>query len=68
MGIKIKITTIIIYSQKNVLINYLKLMIKNKFCINDKCYIMIESTFLKKLILIKQANQKNMIFVAIGIF
>ena len=29
---------------------------------------MIEVTFLKELILIRQANQKNMIFATIGIF
>ena len=29
---------------------------------------MIEVTFLKELILIRQANQQNMIFATIGIF
>ena len=29
---------------------------------------MIESTFLKKLMLIRQANQKSAIFVTVGIF
>ena len=33
-----------------------------------KCYIMIELTFLKKLMLIRQENKKGTIFVAIGIF
>ena len=33
-----------------------------------KCYISIELTFLKELMLIKQANQKIAIFVTIGIF
>ena len=32
-----------------------------------KCYIMIELTFLKELMLIRQANQKSVIFVAVGI-
>ena len=31
-----------------------------------KCYIMIELTFLKELMLIKQMHQKCVIFVAIG--
>ena len=38
------------------------------FDINYKCYIIIELTFLEELILIKQVHQKNVIFVAIGIF
>ena len=33
-----------------------------------KCYISIDLTFLKELMLIKQANQKNPIFVTIFIF
>ena len=33
-----------------------------------KCYILIELTFLKKLMLIKQTNQKSAIFVTISIF
>ena len=33
-----------------------------------KCYISIDLTFLKELMLIKQANQKNPIFVTICIF
>ena len=33
----------------------------------QKCYIMIKSTFLKELILIRQANQKNVKSVTIGI-
>ena len=33
-----------------------------------KCYISIELTFLKELMLIRQANQKSAIFVTIGIF
>ena len=32
-----------------------------------KCYISIELTFLKELMLTKQLNQKNAIFVTIGI-
>ena len=32
------------------------------------CYIMIELTFLKELMLIRKANQKNAIFVSTGIF
>ena len=33
-----------------------------------KCYIMTELTFLKELMLIRQANEKSAIFVTIGIF
>ena len=33
-----------------------------------KCYVTIELTFLKELMLVKQANQKNATFVTIGIF
>ena len=33
-----------------------------------KSYIPIDLTFLKELILIKEANQKSAIFVTIGIF
>ena len=43
--------------------NYLK-----KICIKYKCYIMIEFMFLKELMLIRQANQKSVIFVTIGVF
>ena len=32
-----------------------------------KCYILIELTFLKVLVLIKQVNQKSVIFLTIGI-
>ena len=32
-----------------------------------KCYISIELTFLKELMLIKQVHQKSVIFVTIGI-
>ena len=32
-----------------------------------KCYIKIELTFLKELMLIKQMHRKNVIFVPIGI-
>ena len=32
-----------------------------------KCYIRIELTFLKELMLIKQAHQKSVIFITIGI-
>ena len=58
-----------IYSWKDVLINYLKIMIIIKFFfINYKCSIMIELTFLKELMLIRQFHQKSKIFVTIGIF
>ena len=33
-----------------------------------KCYIMIELTFLKELMLIKQVPQKSVMFVTIGMF
>ena len=33
-----------------------------------KCYVMIELTFLKELILIKQIHQKSAKFVTIGTF
>ena len=33
-----------------------------------KRYILIELTFLKELMFIKQANQRSVIFVTIGIF
>lgn len=36
--------------------------------IKYKCYIVIELTFLKELLLIKQANQKTVIVVIIGTF
>ena len=36
--------------------------------INYECYIMIELTFLKVFMLIKQVNQKSVMFVTIGIF
>ena len=32
-------------------------------CINYKCYITIELTFLKESMLIRQVNQKSVIFV-----
>ena len=35
---------------------------------NSKCFIMIEFTFLMKLMLVRQANQKGMIFVIISVF
>ena len=38
------------------------------FCVKYKCYIMIELTLLKGLLLIRQVNQKSLIFVTIGIF
>ena len=34
----------------------------------DKCYISIELTFLKEMMLIRQANQTSAIFVTISIF
>ena len=33
-----------------------------------KCYVSLELTFLKELMLIKQVHQKSVIFVTIGIF
>ena len=39
-----------------------------KLLIIFKCYILIELTFLKELLLIKQANQISLINVAISIF
>ena len=36
--------------------------------VHYKCYILIELTFQKELMLIRQVNQKSAIFVAIGIF
>ena len=33
-----------------------------------KCYIIIELTFLKELMIIRQASQKSAIYVTIGIF
>ena len=33
-----------------------------------KCYILIDLMFPKELMLIRQANQKAVIFVAVGIF
>ena len=33
-----------------------------------KCYISIELTFLKNLMLTRQANKKSPIFITIGIF
>ena len=58
-----------IYSWKDVLINYLKIMIIIKFFfINYKFSIMIELTFLKELMLIRQFHQKSTIFITIGIF
>ena len=35
---------------------------------NIKSFIMLELTFLKELILIKQVNQKSVVFVTINIF
>ena len=34
---------------------------------NIKCYVLIELMFLNKLMLIKQADQKKVIFVTIGV-
>ena len=39
-----------------------------KLWIIQKCYNMIELTFPKELMLIRQANQKSAMFVTIGIF
>ena len=36
--------------------------------VHYKCYVMVELTFLKEMILIKQVNQDCKIFVTIGIF
>ena len=53
---------------------------KNNYCYNiflekasyklpkNKCYIMIELTFLKELMLVKQVHEKSVIFVTVGIF
>ena len=40
---------------------------KSMFVFN-KCYIMIELTFLKELMLIREVNQKSARFVTVGIF
>ena len=49
------------------MINLIKYILKGIF-VYYKCYIMIELTFLKKkMMLIKQVNQKSVIFVTIGI-
>ena len=40
---------------------------KIKFSIKYKCYPMIKLMFLKELMLIREANQKSVIFVTIGI-
>ena len=49
------------------MINLIKYILKAIF-VYYKCYIMIELTFLKKkMMLIKQVNQKSVIFVTIGI-
>ena len=32
-----------------------------------KCYILIELTFLKKMMLLKEVDQKSAIFVTIGV-
>ena len=37
-------------------------------CINYESYISVKLTFLKELILIRQAHQKNVIFITIGNF
>ena len=34
----------------------------------QKCFIMIQLTFLKVLMLIRQVNQKSVLFATIGIF
>ena len=49
--------------KKNLKHNILKWMF-----VYYKCYIKIELTFLKELMLVKQANQKSAMFVTIGIF
>ena len=41
---------------------------KMTFWIKYKCYIIIELTFLEGLILVKKANQNNVIFITIGVF
>ena len=41
---------------------------KISFCVKYKYYIMIELTFLRKLILTRQPNQKSAIFTTIRIF
>ena len=42
--------------------------LKKGFYIKYKWYTMIEFTFLQELMLIKQANQKGVVLVTIGIF
>ena len=44
-----------------------KLLYKTRFCIKHKCYIMIKLTFLKELMIIRQANKKGTIYVNTGI-
>ena len=62
---KDEITATVSYSQKIMLyMNYLKMIL----CIKYNCYIMTELTFLKELMLIRQANQKSAFFVTIGLF
>ena len=56
------ITTTILYFQKKV---YMRINhMHNIF----KCYILIELTFLKNLMLTRQANKKSPIFITIGVF
>ena len=56
-------------SVKNLMIRVLvKSVIFAIFCINYKCYIMIQLTCLKELVLIKQMHQKSAIFITNGIF
>ena len=45
-------------------------MMINKFLckLNYRCYVRIELTFLKELMLTRQVNQKSAIFATIGIF
>ena len=65
---EIKINTAIIYFQKKVhmKINLIENIFKWMF-LYYKCYISIELTFLKEVMLIKQVDQKGVIFVTIGI-
>lgn len=60
----LKIKLLLQYNQKKCRMNYLERGASIKY----KCYIVIELTFLKELLLIKQANQKTVIVVIIGTF
>ena len=67
-------TTIVVRSlfheNNKIIISFLRRMSINYklWIILIKCYIMIELTFLKKLMLIKQVHKWSAIFVTTGIF